>query len=146
MSTKIERDAEVQPFLRNVTIGIHRTMWVSHTDFTEMALGWMALIWGVWVLGLNGALDSGFFLALPFPAWFVGLVFTSVGVAQIVATARFHFIARRVTTLLMMFLWAAVAGNAFVANPASVLVPFYAHLAALALWLHVRVRYRGRSF
>lgn len=132
-------------FIRSIKEGVHRTMWVAHTDFTEMTFGWMTLIWGSWALLNADTLADTIYLSSLMPAWVVGLAFTSVGVAQVVSTARFHYLARRVTTLLMMFVWAAAAGAAFVENPTCIEVPFYAHLAAVSLWLHIRVRFRGRS-
>ena len=125
--------------------GVFGTLWQAHTDFTEMAVGWLMIVWGLWTIFVCTALDTNglTYLTSLTPGWLLGLIFLSLGCYQVIAVALFAFPHRRVATALSMTAWFFLAFGVILTSSTAVSIVFYAFFAFLCLWLNVRTRFRG---
>lgn len=125
--------------------GVFETLWQADTDFTAMAVGWLMIIWGLWVIFVYTALDTNglTYLTNLTPGWLLGLIFLSLGCYLVIAVALAAVPHRRVATSLSMTAWLFLTFVVILSGPTTVSVVFYAFFAFLCLWLTVRTRFRG---
>ena len=136
----------MKQLIRKLLDALNFYLWKANTETGELLLGFTGLVWGIWLLHPAETFQlpsyQGFIEVAPEWAW--GLAFLLLGLFTLYATLINSYKCRRLSTLANVIGWTFVMTAFFVHVPQSTAVPVYFLIALSSIWLHIRVRFRGR--
>jgi hypothetical protein len=124
-------------------------LWYHDTEPTELGLGGMSTLFGLWLLNpmlsTYAAAPSFRLLAAIAPEWFWGLWFLALGVTRLWSLKHGTLIARRNTGFVTALFWFVLWAGFTMANPAATATVVYAVIDAAAIWVWVRLSIQARD-
>lgn len=114
----------------------------GHTEFAELFLGFLGIVWGIWGLVL-GTPSSRVIIDSHVGSIVWSLVLLLSGIYTSFCAVHGGRSLRRISTFLNMIIWGSVSILFFIESPTLIFWATYGLLFTFSTLLHIRTRFRG---